>query len=179
MFVFGFGYNGTPQRVIHDLPVTLYMVVGEFIARFGCPVEIHTDQGRNFEGILFNEMCNLLGINKTRTTSFRPSANGQVERLNYSIAQIIRCFVGEKSEVWDEYVGLAASAIRATVHRSTGFIPNMLMLGREVRCPINLMLKLGEGDGEPWRGEKVYKGGGGNLAHSSHFGESGALHGSA
>ena len=131
------------------------LVVGEFIARFGCPVEIHTDQGRNFEGILFKEMCNLLGMNKTRTTSFRPSANGQVERLNYSIAQIIRCFVGEKPEVWDEYVGLAASAIRATVNRSTGFTPNMLMLGREVRCPIDLMLKLGEG-GEPGRGENKF-----------------------
>ena len=131
------------------------LVVGEFIARFGCPMEIHTDQGRNFEGILFKEMCNLLGINKTRTTSFRPSANGQVERLNYSIAQIIRCFVGEKPEVWDEYVGLAASAIRATVNRSTGFTPNMLMLGREVRCPIDLMLKLGEG-GEPGRGENKF-----------------------
>ena len=101
-------------------------------------------------------MCNLFGINKTRTTSFRPSANGQVERLNYSIAQIIRCFVGEKTEVWDEYVELATSAIRATVNRSTGFTPNMLMLGREVRCPIDLMLKLGEGGGEPGRLENKF-----------------------
>ena len=124
------------------------IVVGEFIAKFGCPLEIHTDQGRNFEGVLFKEMCALLEINKTRTTSFRPSANGQVERLNYSIAQIIRCFVGEKQEKWDEYVGLAASAIRATVNRSTGFTPNMLMLGREVRCPVDLMLDLGEGGGK-------------------------------
>ena len=124
------------------------IVVGEFIAKFGCPLEIPTDQGRNFEGVLFKEMCALLEINKTRTTSFRPSANGQVERLNYSIAQIIRCFVGEKQEKWDEYVGLAASAIRATVNRSTGFTPNMLMLGREVRCPVDLMLDLGEGGGK-------------------------------
>ena len=132
------------------------LLVGEFIARFGCPVEIHTDQGRNFEGILLKEMCNLLGINKTRTTSFRPSANGQVERLNYSIAPIICCFVGEKPEVWDEYVVLAASAIRATVNRSTGFTPNMLMLERKVQCPIDLMLKLGEGGGEPGRGENKF-----------------------
>ena len=63
-------------------------------------------------------MCALLEINETRTTSFRPSANGQVERLNYSIAQIICCFVGEKQERWDEYVGLAASAIRASTVNS-------------------------------------------------------------
>ena len=50
------------------------VVVREFVARFGCPLEIHTDQGRNFESELFKEMCELLEIGKTRTTSYRPSA---------------------------------------------------------------------------------------------------------
>ena len=58
------------------------------MARFGCPLEIHTDQGRNSESELFKEMCELLEIGKTRTTSYRPSENGQVERYNRSIAQI-------------------------------------------------------------------------------------------
>ena len=102
------------------------VVAEEFIARFGCPLEIHTDQGRNFEGVFFKELCKIMDINKTRTTSYRPSANGQVERLNRSIAQIIRCCVHGKQEQWDEFVALAASAIRATVNRSTGFTPNDL-----------------------------------------------------
>ena len=64
------------------------------MARFGCPLEIHTDQEKNFEIELFKEMCELLEICKTRTTSYGPSANGQVERYNRSIAQIIRsCIV--------------------------------------------------------------------------------------
>ena len=58
------------------------VVVRELVARFGCPLEIHTDQGRNFESELFKEMCELLEIGKTWTTSYRPSANGQVERYN-------------------------------------------------------------------------------------------------
>ena len=78
---------------------TVARVVAEkFIARFGCPLEIHTDQGRNFEGVFFKELCKIMDINKTRTTSYRPSANGQVERLNRSIAQIIRCCVHGKQE---------------------------------------------------------------------------------
>ena len=36
------------------------VVVREFVARFGCPLEIHTDQGRNFESEFFKEMCELL-----------------------------------------------------------------------------------------------------------------------
>ena len=58
------------------------VVVREFVARFRCPLEIHTDQGRNFEIDLFKEMCELLEIRKTRTTSYRRSTNGQVERYN-------------------------------------------------------------------------------------------------
>ena len=41
---------------------------------------------------------------------------------------------------WDEYVQLLAGAIRSTYNKSTGFSPNMMMLGREVIQPVDLML---------------------------------------
>ena len=44
------------------------LLVKQFICRFGVPLLIHSDQGRNFESELFAEMCRLLGIKKTRTT---------------------------------------------------------------------------------------------------------------
>ena len=116
------------------------VVVREFVARFGCPLEIHTDQGRNFESELFKEMCELLEIGKTMTTSYRPSANGQVERYNRSIAQLIIGCIGDRQEKWDDFVGIVVGAIRATVNRSTGFTPNRMMLSREVIMPLDLML---------------------------------------
>ena len=45
--------------------------VREFVARYGAPREIHTDQGRNFEATMMQEVYTLLGIKKTRTTAFR------------------------------------------------------------------------------------------------------------
>ena len=92
------------------------------------------------ESELFKEMCELLGIGKTRITSYRPSANGQVERYSRSIAQIIRCCIGDRQERWDDFVGIAVGAIRITVNRSTGFTPNWMMLGREVMMSLDLML---------------------------------------
>ena len=81
-------------------------------------------------------MCQLLEIGKTRTTRYRRSANGQVERYNRSIAQIC----GDRQERWDDFVGIAVGAIRATVNRSTGFTPNRMLLGREVMMSLDLML---------------------------------------
>ena len=43
-------------------------LVEEFVCRFGVPNELHSDQGRNFESAVFQEMCLILGIHKTRTT---------------------------------------------------------------------------------------------------------------
>ena len=40
------------------------------------------DEGPNFESSLFQEMCDLLGVEKTRTTSYHPEGDGMVERFN-------------------------------------------------------------------------------------------------
>ena len=53
--------------------------VSEFIGRFGCPLGLHIDQGRNLESRMFKEVCDLLKFGKTRTTPYPPSTNGQVD----------------------------------------------------------------------------------------------------
>ena len=113
--------------------------VTEFVNRLGCPLELHSDQGRNFESHFFKRLCDMLEIAKTRTTPYRPSANGQVERMNRTILQILRCFIRGEQTDWDLHLGTVGMAIRATVNRQTGFTPNFLMLGREVMQPIDLM----------------------------------------
>ena len=103
-------------------------------------------EGRNFESRMFKEVCDLLKIVKTRTTPYRPSANSQVERMNRTILQILRCFIQGQQEYWDLHLATVGMAIRSTVKRQTGFTPNFLMLGREVLQPIDLMLNPGCGE---------------------------------
>ena len=119
---------------------TARCMVNGFISRLGCPVEIHTDQGKNFDGKLFATVCDLLQITKTRTTPYRPCSNGQVERYNCASLQLIWCFLKSNQKSWDEHLQQLAGAIRSTVNRHTGFTPNMMMLGREVMLPVDLML---------------------------------------
>ena len=123
---------------------TARSAVNEFFARFGVPFDLRSDQGRNFESRLFSETCRILGIRKSRTTAYRPSANGQAERVNRTLMAAVRCFVSRSGKDWDEYVPLIASALRSAVNRNTGFTPNRMMLGRETRLPAELWVPVEE-----------------------------------
>lgn len=88
--------------------------VYDFIARFGAPLELHTDQGRNFESCFFKSVCKLLQVTKTRTTPYHPASNGQVERFNRTLLQMIRCYVDQNQKNWDEQLSFLASAYRCS-----------------------------------------------------------------
>ena len=48
---------------------------------------------------------------------------------------MIKCFIRDDQTDWDENLSCLASAYRASVHETTQFTPNLLMLGREVMIP--------------------------------------------
>ena len=72
--------------------VVAEVLVKEFISRFGVPMQMHSDQGRNFESAVFSGVCNLLGINKTRTTALHPESDGMVERFNRTLENQLAIF---------------------------------------------------------------------------------------
>ena len=111
-----------------------HLLVTEVISRFGVPLQIHTDQGRNFESVLFKEVCRLLDIEKTRTTPLHPQSDGMVERLNRTLEAMLSKFVQQ-----NQLLPLLAMAYRSAIHESTGCTPNELMFGRDVRLPVDLM----------------------------------------
>ena len=54
--------------------------IGTWIARYGVPLRITTDRGRQFESKLFNELARLIGATHLRTSAYHLAANGMVER---------------------------------------------------------------------------------------------------
>ena len=119
--------------------ITAKAAVDGFFSRFGNPYQIFTDQGRNFESKLFSALCEALEIHKARTTPYRPSANGQVERYNRTLMDAVRCYIKDSQDQWDLHLQQIAGALRSSVNRSTGYTANRLMLGREVNTPAYLM----------------------------------------
>ncbi|CAG2211272.1 unnamed protein product [Mytilus edulis] len=114
------------------------VILNEVIARFGSPLSIHSDQGRNYESNIFKELCRMLEVRKTRTSSKNPKGNAVAERFNKTLVRMIKAYLRGQQENWDLNLGCLASAYRSTVHASTGMTPNLLMLGREVRIPAEL-----------------------------------------
>ena len=111
------------------------VILNEVICRYGCPLSFHTDQGRNFQSKIFAELCKLLEIRKTRTSPRNPKGNGQTERFNKTLVNMIRAYLKVDQRNWDQNLGCLAGAYRATQHASTTLTPNLMMLGREVRLP--------------------------------------------
>ena len=114
-------------------------ILNEFVARFGTPLHIHSDQGSSFESDLFQEFCKLLHVKKTRTSPRHPSGNGMVERLNSTLIRMIKSYLHGIEHNWDQNLGCVLGAYRSSVHESTQYTPNKLMLGREVRMPTDVI----------------------------------------
>jgi transposase InsO family protein len=78
------------------------VLVREFFCRFGITMELHSDQGRNFESLLMKEVCAILGTHKTRTTPYYPRSDVMVERFNRTLAAQLSLFVNENHTDWDD-----------------------------------------------------------------------------
>jgi len=126
----------------HTASTVANVLMTHVFSRFGMPLEILTDRGTEFESELFNQLLRWLEIDKLRTTAYKPSTNGVVERFHRTLNAVLGKVTSENQRDWDERLPYAMAAYRASVHTSTGFTPNRLFLGRENRMPVDLVMGL-------------------------------------
>jgi len=123
----------------HTAPVVARALIVHMFSRFCAPRQLLSDRGSEFESQLFSQLMKWMEIHKLRTTVFKPSTNGTVGRYHRTLNSILGKVMRESQRDWDEKLPVVMSAYRATPHRSTGFSPNRLFMGRETRMPIDLV----------------------------------------
>jgi len=125
-----------------DTTIVANALIDNFICRFGTPLQLHTDKGSNFESELFRKTCDLLGIDKTRTTSYRPQSNGAVERYNRTLTTMLTIYCEKQQNKWDQCLQQVMMAYRSSVHKSTSKTPNSMVFGREVTMPLQAVISI-------------------------------------
>ena len=84
-------------------------------------------------------MCRLFGIHKTRTTPYHPRRDEFIERSFRTLGRCLKAACRETKQEWEELLPLILMSYRATPQASTGVTPNMMMLGRQTRLPVQAM----------------------------------------
>ena len=107
------------------------ILVEKIILRFGMPLVIHSDQGREFENGLMKSLCSLLGCTKTRTVPYHPESGGMIERFNRTCLMMLSMFVNDRHEL----LPYVMHAYRTSIHESTDYSPFRLMMGEECSLP--------------------------------------------
>ncbi|KAL5468841.1 hypothetical protein EMCRGX_G029964 [Ephydatia muelleri] len=124
-------------------------LVEEFFCRFSIPEQLHSDQGRQFESNLMQEICKLLNMYKSRTTPYHPQSDGLVERLNRTLISMLATSVHEHSGDWDRYLRQLCMAYNTSVQSSTTFTPFFLMFGRQAKLPMDVVYGLTPTEAQP------------------------------
>lgn len=121
---------------------TAEALYNHFILPYGIPAKIHSDQGGNFESELMKELCNVLGMQKSRTTVYHPMSNGITERFNRTLIGMLGTLEPEKKGDWKNHIAALVQAYNCTPHSSTGVSPYELMFGRKPRLPVDVVFGL-------------------------------------
>ncbi|GFY31201.1 retrovirus-related Pol polyprotein from transposon 412 [Trichonephila clavipes] len=115
------------------------VLVQHWISQFGVPLQLHSDQGKNFDSAVCKKLCEILTIDKTRTTALHPQSDGMAERFNRTIVNSLSLLVSSNQQNWDKKLPFSLLAYRSAVHETTSYFPSQMLFGRDLRLPADLL----------------------------------------
>jgi len=126
----------------HTAATVARALMTHVFSRYGAPLQLLSDCAPEFQSELFSQLMKWMEIDKLRTTAYQPSTNGAVERFHRTLNTMLGKLVSETQRDWDDKLPAVMAAYRASPHEATGYSPNRLFLGREVRMPLDLVMGL-------------------------------------
>ena len=110
----------------------------QVICIFGPPRELLMDGAGEFRGAVMVHLCALSQMDPIHASPYRPALVGLVERFNGTIKNMLAMYIKSTQDDWDRWLPILTYAYQTARHRSTGFAPMELMMGRVGRMPGDL-----------------------------------------
>ena len=106
----------------------------------GHPFIIYCDRGSNFVSKKFHDMCESMGVDIKHTVSHNPRADGQVERANATIIDLLKNYVDSEGTNWDTILSKVVMAYNSSPNATTGVTPYELVYGRPATTILDVTL---------------------------------------
>ncbi|KAF1319736.1 reverse transcriptase, partial [Globisporangium splendens] len=151
------------SKMVHLAPVsdkisaekTAKVFVDVVFRLHGLPVEIVSDRDTRFTSKFWRALFGLLDTKLSMSTAAHPETDGQTERVNRVLEDVLRSYAMSFKE-WSEFLPLAEFALNNSTHVSTGHSPFCVNYGIHPRVPASIMGEVStlSGGGTPAHGNK-------------------------
>lgn len=114
--------------------------ISEVYGKHGLPEGLVSDRDPRFTGNFWQSFFKILGTRLNMTTAYHPEADGQTERMNRTLEEMLRAYIGPGQDDWDDLLPMLEFAYNSSVHSATGYTPFYLNNGREPRTSLSASL---------------------------------------
>jgi hypothetical protein len=128
-----------PTTTNVDAPSLARLFFDHIFRLHGMPAVIVTDRDSKFMSNFWTSLFTIMGTTLKMSTAYHPQTDGQSERANRTIEDILRSYVNGLHDDWDLHLAAAEFAINNSVQASTGFTPFFLNYHCQVNTPSRLI----------------------------------------
>jgi len=114
------------------------LLLDNVIRLHGFPKAIISDRDPRFTSKFYTALFDLCGTKLKFSTSFHPQTDGQSERANRTLEEVLRAYIGPRQNDWDVHLATAEFAINSAVSPSTGTTPFYANYGYHPATPLDL-----------------------------------------
>ena len=106
----------------------------------GVPSSIVSDRDTRFLSHFGKSLWKLLGTKLDMSSAYHPQTDGQMEVVNRSLGNLLRCLVGDNIKSWESKLAQAEFAHNLALNRSLGVCPFKVVYGIVPRCLLDLAI---------------------------------------